>query len=56
MAAEYIDLGDWMNMVKLFVAVARAGHNYTGDNTSLRARIEKRFESLRHLLHEGGNN
>lgn len=56
MAAEYIDLADWMNMVKLFLAVARAGHTYTGDNTALRSRIEKRFEGLRHLLHEQGNN
>jgi putative aminopeptidase FrvX len=56
MAAEYIDLEDWKNMVKLFLAVARAGHTYTGDNTSLRARIQKRFENLRHLLHEQGDN
>jgi len=50
MAAEFIDVEDWKNMVKLFVAVARAGHTYTGDNTALRTRIEKRFEDLRHLL------
>ncbi len=56
MAAEYIDLADWMNMVKLFLAVARAGHTYTGDNTALRTRIQKRFDGLRHLLHEQGNN
>ena len=56
MAAEFIDLGDWKNMVKLFLAVARAGHTYTGDNTSLRARVEKRFNDLRHLLHEHGSN
>jgi len=55
-AAEYIDVGDWMNMVKLFLAVARAGHTYTGDNTSLRTRIEKRFQNLRHLLHGQENN
>jgi endoglucanase len=56
MAAEYIDLEDWKNMVKLFLAVARAGHTYTGDNTALRKRIEKRFENLRHLLHDRNNN
>ena len=56
MAAEYISLDDWKNMVKLFVAVARAGHTYTGDNTALRKRIEKRFDSLRHLLNERSNN
>jgi putative aminopeptidase FrvX len=55
-AAEYIDVGDWTNMVKLFLAVARAGHTYTGDNTALRNRIEQRFENLRHLLHEQAEN
>jgi putative aminopeptidase FrvX len=49
---EFIDVADWTNMVKLFLAVARAGHAYTGDNLVLRTRIEKRFENLRHLLHQ----
>ncbi|HEV8605418.1 MAG TPA: M20/M25/M40 family metallo-hydrolase [Tepidisphaeraceae bacterium] len=49
-AAEYIDVGDWTNMVKLFLAVARAGHTYTGTHQALKERIEKRFENLRHLL------
>lgn len=56
MAPEYIDVGDWTNMVKLFVAAARAGHTYTGDSTDLRSRIEKRFENLRHLLNEQDGN
>jgi endoglucanase len=56
MAAEFIDVADWTNMVKLFLAVARAGHTYTGDNTALRTRIEKRFENLRHLLNERAGN
>jgi endoglucanase len=55
-AAEYIDVEDWRNMVKLFLAVARAGHTYTGENAALRMRIEKRFESLRHLLNERSDN
>jgi putative aminopeptidase FrvX len=55
-APEFIDVGDWINMVKLFLAVARAGHTYTGDNTALRTRIEKRFQNLRHLLNEQGEN
>jgi hypothetical protein len=49
-AAEFIDVGDWTNMVKLFLAVAREGHKYTGTHQALKSRIEKRFENVRHLL------
>ena len=49
-APEYIDLGDWENMVKLFVRLAREGHTYEPGFSSLKERIEKRFERLEHLL------
>lgn len=47
---EYIDVNDWRNMVKLFVQVARHGHEYEEGHAALRARVEKRFDRLRHLL------
>ena len=47
---EYIDLNDWTSMVKLFVHIARTGHNYEPGNKLLKRRIEKRFEKLKHLL------
>lgn len=47
---EYIDVGDWQNMVKLFVAIARRGHEYREGHHALRARIEKRFKKLQKLL------
>jgi endoglucanase len=49
-APEYIDVNDWKNMVKLFVAIARTGHTYTGNHQVLRARIEARFAGVKHLL------
>lgn len=49
-AAEYIDLGDWKSMVKLFVHLARHGHEYEPGNALLKERIEKRFRKLEHLL------
>jgi endoglucanase len=47
---EYIDVSDWQNMVKLFVAVAKAGHTYEPGHAALKQRIEKRFEKLKKLL------
>lgn len=47
---EYIDVDDWRNMVKLFVRVARHGHEYEEGHAALKARVEKRFEKLRGLL------
>jgi putative aminopeptidase FrvX len=47
---EYVHVGDWRNMVKLFVSIARSGHLYTGDHTALRQRVEKRFAGVKHLL------
>jgi putative aminopeptidase FrvX len=47
---EYIDLSDWRNMVKLFVEIARKGHEYEDGHRRLRERLEKRFDKLKHLL------
>jgi endoglucanase len=49
-AAEYIDLADWRNMVRLFVEVARKGHAYEPGHRLLKGRIEARYEKLKHLL------
>jgi endoglucanase len=47
---EYIDVDDWRNMVKLFLAVARAGHQFEPGHGVLRQRVEKRFATLEPLL------
>lgn len=47
---EYIAVSDWENMVKLFVAVARGGHEYEPGHKLLRERIEKRYEGLKKFL------
>jgi len=47
---EFIDLGDWRGMVKLFVRLARQGHLFDPANLPLRERLEKRFEKLKPLL------
>jgi endoglucanase len=47
---EYIDVSDWQNMVKLFIAVAKAGHTYEPGHAALKQRIEKRFDKLKRLL------
>jgi endoglucanase len=47
---EHIDVNDWKNMVNLFVAIARAGHQYRAGHKALRQRIEKRFARRGHLL------
>ena len=47
---EFIDLADWESMVKLFVHVARTGHEFEPGHKALRERVEKRFEKLKHLL------
>ena len=48
--AEYVDVGDWKSMVKLFVAIARNGHEYREGHGALRERIEARFAKLKRLL------
>lgn len=47
---EYIDVGDWRGMVKLFERLARQGHRFEPVNVPLRERLEKRFEKLKSLL------
>lgn len=49
-AAEFIDLNDWRSMVKLFVAVANAGHTFTPDHAALKTRLVQRFEKFEKLL------
>jgi endoglucanase len=49
-APEYIDLADWENMVKLFVRVAKHGHEFEPGHGALKQRVEKRFNKLKHLL------
>jgi endoglucanase len=47
---EYIDVSDWQNMVKLFVAVAKQGHAYERGHAMLKEKLEKRFGKLKRLL------
>jgi endoglucanase len=47
---EYIDLGDWHSMVKLFLQVARNGDRYQPGNAALKARVTRRYDRLKHLL------
>lgn len=47
---EYIDLSDWRNMVKLFLRLARTGHEYQPGHKLLKARLEKRFSKWRKML------
>ena len=47
---EYIDVGDWKNMVKLFVHVAKTGDTFAADNSALRERVARRYRRLKHLL------
>ena len=49
-APEYIDVSDWQNMVKLFIAVARSGHEYRPGHAALREKLEKRFAGLKRFL------
>lgn len=49
-APEYVDVSDWKNMVKLFVRIAMNAHEFTGDMTPLKKRIESRFLKRRTLL------
>lgn len=47
---EFIDVNDWTSMTKLFVHLARTGHQYKPGQALLKARLEKRFAKLRRLL------
>ena len=52
---EYIDVGDWNDMVKLFVQVARNGHEFRPGHAALKERLEKRFDKLKPLLDQAGS-
>jgi endoglucanase len=54
-APEFIDLDDWGNMVKLFVQLAKNGHEFEPGHRSLKERIEKRFRKLKPLLRQAGS-
>ena len=47
---EYVNLADWANMTKLFVQLARTGHEYAPGHKLLKRRVEARFDRLKHLL------
>jgi len=47
---EFIDVDDWKSMVKLFVHLARTGHEWRPGHHLLKARVEKRFSKLKGLL------
>lgn len=49
-AAERIDVNDWRNMVRLFVDVARHGHEFAGGVDSLKRRVERTYARWRPLL------
>lgn len=49
-AAEYIHLGDYLNMVKLFLALAKSVHTYEPGHVVLKQRLEKRFRESEALL------
>ncbi|MFT3789123.1 MAG: hypothetical protein QM770_23595 [Tepidisphaeraceae bacterium] len=48
--AENVHLGDWQNMVKLFLGLARRIHEFDGSHAALRDRLTKRFKSFEQLL------
>jgi putative aminopeptidase FrvX len=47
---EFIDVKDWEGMVRLFLAVARGGHEYREGHVELRGKIEERFGKLQRFL------
>jgi endoglucanase len=47
---EFIDVADWKNMVKLFVRLARRGHEFEPGHGPLKARVLKRFNRLSRFL------
>jgi endoglucanase len=47
---EFIDLNDWRSMTKLFIHLARRGHEWKPGHRLLKQRLEKTFGKLRGLL------
>ena len=49
---EYIDLNDWECMVKLFIAVAKAGHEFAPGHVELKAKLGKLYAEKSSLLNK----
>jgi endoglucanase len=47
---EYVDVNDWKNMVKLFVAVAKHAHEFEPAMRPVKRKLEQRFAKLKSLL------
>jgi endoglucanase len=47
---EFIDMNDWKNMLKLFLAVAENVHRFDAALTPLKRRLVKRFDQLKKLF------
>ena len=47
---EFIDLGDWRNLVRLLVDAGAGHHDFDGKPTALRDRLRERFDKHRHLF------
>ena len=43
MGPEYVDLVDWISMVKLFIELADKAHEYERGMAALKSRLEKRY-------------
>lgn len=50
LAAEYVQVDDWLGMVKLFVQVARHGHTFDPDMNELRGKLDRRFAKFSRYL------
>ena len=55
LAPEYVDLNDFDNVVKWFVALARAPHPYTGRDERLGATLKELERKYKTLLHVSQN-
>jgi putative aminopeptidase FrvX len=53
-AAEYVHLDDWKNMVRLFVHLSNQAHRFDGSHATLKAQLSERFETHRHLITSRG--
>lgn len=47
---EYVDVADYLGMVRLFVAIARQGHTYRPGHPELKAQLTQLFAKSQHLL------
>jgi endoglucanase len=49
---EYVDVDDYLGMVRFFVAIADQGHTYRPGHHELKAHLARRFADKKHLLTE----